>query len=84
MVNGVPREVPESTQWSPWENFEGPLREFPRAKPEGNPEGDLQFSPEGLHEYSRDLRRGSIHHDSPEGFSQIFILTYVLDQFSCS
>ena len=73
VLNGVPRE-----------NIEGPPRDFPRAKPEGIPEGDLQYSPEGLHEYSRDLPRGSIHHDSPEGFSQIFIITYVLDQFWCS
>ena len=49
----------------PWENIEGPLRDFPRAKPKGNPERDLQYSPEGLPEYSRDFPRGSIHHDTP-------------------
>ena len=63
IINGVPGE-----------NIEGPLRDFPRAKPEGNPKVDLQYSPDGLHEYSRELPRGSIHHDSPKGSSQIFIL----------
>ena len=57
------------------ENIEGPSRDFPRAKPKVNTEEDLQYSPEGLHENSRDLPKGFIHHDSPEGFSQIFILT---------
>ena len=60
----------------------GPLGRFPTAL-NGVPR-DLQYSPEGLHEYSRDLPRGSIHHDSPEGFSEIFILMSVLDQFLCS
>ena len=67
----------------PRENIEGPLRDFPRTKPKGNPKGDLQYFPEGLHEYSKELPRGSIHHDSSKGLSQIVILTYVLDQFSC-
>ena len=38
----------------------------------------------GLHEYSKDFPRGFIHHDTPKAFSQIFIITYLLDQFSCS
>ena len=62
----------------------GAPREVPKSTPEGNPEGNLPYSPEGLHGYSRDLPRRSIHHDSPEGFSQIFILMDVLDQFLCS
>ena len=33
--------------------------------PKEVPEGDLQYSPDGLHEYSRDLLRGLIYHDSP-------------------
>ena len=49
-----------------------------------SPEGDLQYSPEGLHEYSKDLPRGSIHHDTTEAFPQIFILAYLLDQFICT
>ena len=53
----------------------GPLGRFPRVL-NGVPR-DLQYSPEGL-------PRGSIHHDSPEGFSEIFILMSVLDQFLCS
>ena len=48
-----------------------------------SPEGDLQYSPKGLHEYSRELPGSSIHHDRAEGFSQIFILMDVLDQFLC-
>ena len=55
VLNGVPRE-----------NIEGPPRDFPRAKPEGNAKG--------LNVYSRELPRGSIHHDSPKGFLQIFLL----------
>ena len=54
-----------------------PTREVPKSA-QWSPEGDLQYSTEGLHEYSRDLPRGSIHHDRPEGFSQIFILMDVL------
>ena len=84
-MNGAPREVPESTHRVPRENLEcpPPPRNFPRAKPKGNLEGDLQYFSEGLHEYSRDLSRGSLYHDSPKGFSHTFILMDVLDQFSC-
>ena len=60
----------------------GRILKVPRGA--AGPEGDLQYSPEGLHEYSRDLPRGSIHHDTPEAFPQIFILTYLLDQFTCT
>jgi hypothetical protein len=42
---------------------------------------DLQYSPKGLHEYSRDLTRAFIHYDTPEALPEIFIITYLLDQF---
>ena len=48
------------------------------------PKGDFQYFPEGHHKYPRELPRGFIHHDTQEAFPQIFILTYVLDQFSCT
>ena len=44
-MNGAPREVLNGVSR---ENVEGPLRDLPRAKPEGNSKGDLQYSPEGL------------------------------------
>ena len=52
--------------------------------PKKVPEGDLQYSPEGLHEYSRDLPGRFIHHDTLKALPQIFIITYLLDQFSGS
>ena len=61
MVNGAPTGFLRVLNVVPRENSEGPLRDFLRAKPQG----EFQYSPEGLHEYSRDLPRGSIQHDSP-------------------
>lgn len=74
MVNGALREVPESTQRSTQGII---LKVSQRAA------GTFNNLSEGLHEYFRDLPRSSNHHDTPEAFSQIFIITYVLTQFSC-
>ena len=43
MVNGVPREVPESTRYF------GLAEDVAKGSPLENPEGGLQYSSEGVH-----------------------------------
>ena len=68
MVNGAPKEVSESPQLSPLGEYLRSPEGFPEGKAQGKSQGVLQYSPEGLNEYSRNFTRGSIHHDTPTAF----------------
>ena len=55
----------------PRENSEGP------PKGAARPDGDLQYSPEGLHEFLRDLPWGSNTHDTSRlSHRSVFLLMY--------
>ena len=69
LIEKFPRVLTEV----PKENNEGPPRDGAKGKSRGGP--SIQYSPEGLHEYLRNIPRGPIHHGKPKAFSQIFILT---------
>ena len=52
----------------------GLAEDVAKGLPLENPEGDLQYSSEGVHWVLKGSSEGSIQHDTSEAFPQIFIL----------